>query len=349
MFTFINALPKICPDLQSLEAYLDLPKSALRSIQKLQKLRHLGLEIGRSQESNIEKFSGIARLPNLRLLQFSRPYWSDPDVQKFLPIFGPPEPFCALQQLDFCASLESIANWLPSFISPNLTTFTAEFEGTWADESEESELSAKELCYELCNTLTNHARSPSNTLRTLSFINKSDVSSIEVESLQPLLALRGLETLVFDIPLIEFNDHTLIKWARAWSNLKTFKVEASSGDDIMITLFGVKMLFQLCPDLKNLSLAFIATELDSVPEIPLAPPLCHGLEDWNVAVSQVTPATLGPVLAILNWVFLDMLDVKSRRSKMADNAVSELLPRSLERVTAIEGDAVIYPGGFSTI
>ena len=335
MFTFINALPKICPDLRSLEAYLDLPSSALSSILKLQKLQHLGLEIVWSQES--KHLSGISLLPNLRLLQFSQPCWADPDIQKFLPIFGSPEAFCALRELGFCASLESIANWLPSFISPNLTTFTAQYEGTWADNDEEHELSSKEICYGLCNTLAKHARSPSSTLRTLLFIGKSsDVSPAEVEAFQPLLELRGLETLVFDIPFNDFNDHTLIKWARAWSNLKTFEVEASksSRDSTMITLFGVKTLFQLCPDLKYLTLAFDATKLDLVPEIPTTPSLCHGLKNWDITVSQVNSATLGPALAILNWVFLDTWHIKSRRFPMTDDMASEVLPYSLERIAA---------------
>jgi len=71
--------------------------------------------------------------------------------------------------------------------------------------------------------------------------------------------------------------------------------------------------------------AFDATELDSVPEIPTTPsPIHRGLKG-GIADSQVNSATLGPVLAILNWVFLDMWDVKSRRFEMADNAVSEVL------------------------
>ena len=333
MFTFINALPKICPDLQSLEAYLDLPKSALGSISKLQKLQHLGLEILQSEQINIENLSGISLLPNLRLLQVSRVDWSRSDVPPFLPIPGPPEAFCALQQLDLSASLESIANWLPSFISPNLTTFTVEIDATWSEDENELSAIAKELCYQFCDTLANHARSPSSTLRTFSFIGgSSDVLPTEVEAFQPLFALRGLETLVFDLPLIGFDDQTLIKWARAWPNLKIFRVGASSEDDSMITLFGVRELLQLRPDLKSLTLPFHATELDSVPEIPTTPSLHHGLKDWDIANSQVNSSTLSPVLAILNWVFLDMWRVKSRRFEMADDAVSEVLPHSLVQV-----------------
>ena len=52
------------------------------------------------------------------------------------------------------------------------------------------------------------------------------------------------------------------------------------------------------------------------------PSLRHGLQvkDWGIDVSQVTPATLGPALAVFNWVFLDMCDVKSRRFYMAYKA-----------------------------
>ena len=353
MFTFINALPKICPDLQSLEVYLHyLASSAMRSVQKLQNLQYLGLEFLLSQESNIEHYTGISLLPNLRLLQFSgsRARWSAPEFEKFLPTFYSPEAFCALQQLYFYASLESIANWLPSFISPNLTTFTAEIEATSTDDDEENERLGKELCYKLCDTLANHARSPLSTLRTLLFISKSYFSSTEVEAFQPLLALRGLETLVFDIPLIGFGDQILIKWARAWSNLKTFRVEFSSGDDSPITLFGMRELFQCCPDLKSLTLSFDATELDSVPEIPMTPSLHHGLKDWDITYSQVNPATVGPVLAILNWVFLDMWHVKSRRFGMANNADSEVLPHSVEQVAAkssFHGDTNHLIGGLT--
>ena len=339
MFTFISALPKICPDLQSLEVYLrDLPSSAMRSIQKLQNLQYLGLKFVPSQESNIKHYTSISLLPNLRLLQFSgsRGRWSAPDYPKF----HSPEAFCALQQLDFYASLESIVNWLPSFISPNMTTFTAEIDATWIDDEEENRFSAKELCYELCDTLAKHARSPSSTLRTLLFIsNSSAVSSTEVEAFQPLLALRGLETLVFDIPLNGFDDSTLIKWARTWSNLKTFRVEPSSevyGEDSTITLFGVRELFQLCPDLKSLTLSFDASELHLVPEIPTTPSLRHGLKDWDIDVSEVTSATLDPVLAVLNWVFLDMWDVRARRFNLAYSIASEALPHSLGRVAAKE-------------
>jgi hypothetical protein len=331
IFTFINALPKICPDIQSLETYVDLPSSALRSVQKLQKLQYLGLEFDRevSQSSNIEHMTGISLLPNLRLLKLSRAIWSDSALQKSLPTFDSPKAFSALQQLDIYASLESIANWLPSFISPKLTTFTAEIEVTWTDGDDDHEIPAKQLCHQLCDTLVKHARSPSSSLRTLLFIGKSSkVLPTEVEAFQPLLGLHGLEILVFNIPLSGFDDQTLIKWANAWSNLKTFKVR-SHGDSI--TMSGVITLLQLCRDLKNLALAFNATELDLIPEIPPTPSRRHGLKDWDISGSQVTPDTLGPVIAVLSWVFLDMWDVKCR-SQVAGEVASEVLLHSLERI-----------------
>jgi len=333
IFTFINALPKICPDVQSLEAYANLPSSALRSVQKLQKLQYLGLEFDceASQSSNIEHMTGISLLPNLRLLKLSRAIWSDSAMQKSLPTFYSPKAFSALQQLDIYASLESIANWLPSFISPNLTTFTAEIEVTWTDGDDDHEIPAKQLFYQLCDTLVKHARSPSSSLRTLLFIRKSSEVFLptEVEAFQPLLGLHGLEILVFDIPLSDFDDQTLIKWAKAWSNLKTLKVRPSQGNSI--TLSGVISLLQLCRDLKNLVLAFDATKLDLIPEIPPTPSLRHGLKDWDISGSQVTPDTLGPVIAVLSWVFLDMWDVKCR-GQVADEAASEVLLHSLERM-----------------
>lgn len=123
--TFVSALSKICPDVQSLEAYVDLPRSALHSIQKLQQLQYLGLKSLAPFSSNIEHIIGISLLPNLQLLQFSEAHWSDRELQKlkYPPISYPPEAFRALQRLELCTSLESIVNALPSFISPNLTTF----------------------------------------------------------------------------------------------------------------------------------------------------------------------------------------------------------------------------------
>ena len=49
---FVNAMPEICPDIQSLEVYGDLPISALRSVQKLKKLQYLGLNVLPPQSSN---------------------------------------------------------------------------------------------------------------------------------------------------------------------------------------------------------------------------------------------------------------------------------------------------------
>ena len=72
IFTFINALPKFCPDVQSLEAYVDLPNSALHSVQKFQKLQFLGLGFVDDDSRNIECMAGISLLPNLRLLKLSR-------------------------------------------------------------------------------------------------------------------------------------------------------------------------------------------------------------------------------------------------------------------------------------
>ena len=337
--TFINALPKICPDVQSLEAYANLPSSALRSVQKLQKLQYLGLEFDceASQSSNIEHMPGISLLPNLRLLKLFGAIGSDSALQKSLSTLYSPKSFSALQQLDIYGSLESIANWLPSFISPNLTTFTAEIEVTWTDGDEsDDDHEIPQLCYQLCDTLVKHARSPSSSLRTLLFIGRSpEFLPTDVEAFQPLLGLRGLENLVFAIPLSEFDDQTLIKWAKAWSNLKTFKAPFHGGS---VTLSGVVTLLQLCRDLKNLALEFDATKLDFIPEIPPTPPLRHGLKDWDISGSQVTPNTLGPVIAVLSWVFLDMWDVKCRSQVEGEAArASEGLLHSLERIADAPG------------
>ena len=102
----------------------------------------------------------------------------------------------------------------------------------------------------------------------------------------------------------------------------------------MITLSGIKTLLQLCRNLKNLTLSFNASELDLVPEVPTTPSLCHGLKDWDISVSRVTPATLGPVMAVLSWMFLDMWSVNSRRRQMDSTDASEVLPQSVERRVA---------------
>ena len=75
--------------------------------------------------------------------------------------------------------------------------------------------------------------------------------------------------------------------------------------------------------------------LDSIPEIPPTPSLRHGLRD--ITGSLVTPDTLGPVIAILSWVFFDMWDVKSRSTTEFDMDMmeledSEVLPHTLGRV-----------------
>jgi hypothetical protein len=74
-----------------------------------------------------------------------------------------------------------------------------------------------------------------------------------------------------------------------------------------------------------------ATKLDSIPEIPPTPSLRHGLKHWDISGSQVTPDTLGPVIAVLIEVFLDMWDVKCR-SQVAGEVASEVLLHSLERI-----------------
>ena len=96
---------------------------------------------------------------------------------------------------------------------------------------------------------------------------------------------------------------------------------------------------QLCRDLKNLALEFDApTKLDFIPEIPPTPPLRHGLKDWDISGSQVTPNTLGPVIAVLSWVFLDMWDVKCRSQVEGEAArASEGLLHSLERIADAPG------------
>ena len=102
----------------------------------------------------------------------------------------------------------------------------------------------------------------------------------------------------------------------------------------LITLCGVKALLQRCRDLKKLTLPFDTSVLDSIPEIPSTPSLRHGLREWDITGSLVTPDTLGPVIAILSWVFFDMWDVKSRSTTEFDMELedSEVLPHTLGRV-----------------
>jgi hypothetical protein len=324
IFTFINALPKICPDIQSLEAYVDLPSSALRSVQKLQKLQYLGLEFDRqvSQSSNIEHMTGISLLPNLRLLKLSRAIWSDSALQKSLPTFDSPKAFSALQQLDIYASLESIANWLPSFISPKLTTFTAEIEVTWTDGDDDHEIPAKQLCYQLCDTLVKMRelrRAPCGRCYLLGsppkFCPQKSKHSNRSWDYTDWKFWYSISLYLASTtkPSLNGRMHGQIS--------KTFKVR-SHGDSI--TMSGVITLLQLCRDLKNLALAFNATKLDLIPEIPPTPSLRHGLKHWDISGSLVTPDTLGPVIAVLSWVFLDMWDVKCR-SQVAGEAASEVL------------------------
>ena len=168
--TFVNTLSKICPDIQSLEVYVDISISALRSVQKLQKLQYLGLNLLGAQADD-EHITGLSLLPNLRILKFSTPRWWEPLRWKSLPIFKSPESFCALQQLDFFASLGRIVNNLPSFISPNLTSFNAEIIDAWAEE--DCTIPAERLCHQLCDILAKHPRSPLSSLRTLSFISRT--------------------------------------------------------------------------------------------------------------------------------------------------------------------------------
>ena len=117
---FVNALPKFCPDIQSLEVYIDLSISALRSIQNLKKLQYLGLNFLVPQSSNDEYIAGLSSLPNLRLLKFSALllHQSEPSLWKSRRLLNSPQSFCALRQLDFSASFDVIANALPSFLSP---------------------------------------------------------------------------------------------------------------------------------------------------------------------------------------------------------------------------------------
>ncbi|KIM43882.1 hypothetical protein M413DRAFT_434933 [Hebeloma cylindrosporum] len=230
MFDFVDTLPRICPDIQSLEAYIVLPSATLYSMSKLQRLEHLGLNNVMPESDNSDYMTGISVLSNLRSLRLGA-RWS-PEWPKFMPVFSLPEPFSALRQVEFYGSLESISTckWLPSFILSNITAITAEMESTWIHEYMLHETTANQLCSKLCDTLVKHACSPSSSLRSVSFIGRlsNDIlpGRIDVEAFQPLLALRRLETLVIDIALEGFDDQTLIKWATAWSNLQTFKFDA---------------------------------------------------------------------------------------------------------------------------
>jgi hypothetical protein len=233
---FVNALPKICPDIQSLEVCVDLSISALRSIQNLTNLQYLGLSFLAPQSSTIEYIAGLSALPNLRLLKLSPPLshqfesstWSSQRLSNY------PKSFSGLHQLDFSASLDVIANALPSFVSSNLTTFGAE---VIFNENEDHGMPTEQLWSRVCDTLMKHARSPSSSLRELMFgVTSIDFLPTGVEAFQPLLQLHGLDTLIFDMPLKDFDDKTLGKWASAWPNLKTFELSSS---EHLITLYGI--------------------------------------------------------------------------------------------------------------
>ena len=332
---FVNALPKICPDIQSLEVYADLPISALRSIQNLTKLHYLGLNFLAPLPSNDEYITGLSALPNLRLLKFSALllHPSEPSLWKSQPLSNSPESFCALRQLDFFAPLDVIANALPSFLSPNLTmAFSAEVMCTSSTDDEDHSIPTEQLWSEVCNTLVKHARSPSTSLREL-LITALPINVLPtgVKAFHPLLGLHGLETLIFIIPLEDFEDETLGDWASAWPNLKTFELTSSES---FITLSGIIKLLQLCRGLKKLKLGFDASELYFIPEIPgpPTPSLCHRLKDWDISRTQVSQYTLGPVMDILRWVFLDLESIKSCSADVED-LPSEVLPHTLKRIS----------------
>ena len=330
---FVNALPKICPDIQSLEICVDLSISALRSIQNLTKLQYLGLDFNLApQSSNIKYITGFSALPNLRLLKLSPPFsrqlessfWKSQRLSNY------PESFCGLHQLDFSASLDVIANALPSFLSSNLTTFGAQ---VIYNEDEDDEIPMEQLWSGVCDTLMKHARSPSSSLRELMFaVTSIDFPPTGVEAFQPLLELHGLETLIFDMPLEDFEDETLSNWASAWPNLKTFELSSS---EYFITLSGIIKFLQLCRDLKKLKLGFDANEWSFIPEMPPTPSLCHCLKDWDISGSQVSQYTLDPVMDILRWVFMDLEDIKSRSDDVEFDIPSEVLPHTLERVLQV--------------
>jgi len=157
----------------------------------------------------------------------------------------------------------------------------------------------------LCDTLVKHARSPSGSLRSFIFIGNcsqcSDVSPTGADAFQPLLVLPQLETLVFNMHLCELDDQTLIKWAGAWSNLKTFKMKTSIRDTI--TLSGIKTLFQLCRNLENLSLSFDASKLDLIPKIPSTTPSLPWPQGLGYLCFSGDSSYVGPVMAVLSWVF----------------------------------------------
>jgi hypothetical protein len=190
--TFVNALPEICPDIQSPEVYVDLLISALRSLQKLKKFQYLGLN-ALAPQSNDEHITDISPLPNLRLSKFSLYPISEPLLRKCLLLSSCPESLCTLQQLDFSPSLDMIVNELPSFISPfispNFASFTAKILMIWRRYHGIPE---KQLWYK-CNTLVKHARSPSRRCYSL---HGPVRLSTEIHPFYLLLALHGLETLV---------------------------------------------------------------------------------------------------------------------------------------------------------
>ncbi|KIM38597.1 hypothetical protein M413DRAFT_30135 [Hebeloma cylindrosporum] len=350
--SFIEKLPSICPDLQSLEAYIVLPSILFYSLSKLRKLQYLGWDFEAPQSRSGEYMAGILLLPNLRKLRLG----ANPSSKwlQSLPMFSFPESFSALEQVDFYGSLESIANceWLPSFILPSVTAISAEIEFERLDtlgfeyDYQPHKRSAKQLCYNLCETLAKHGRSSASCLSSLSFSGKSSSHSflpatMHVDAFHPLLELRRLETLVFDIALVGFGDQTLIKWAKAWSNLKSFKVAHSNGSRegwmpfdagaSIITLRGVTTLLQLCPDLKNLALAFNASEFDmiQIPGISM-PPLEHRLENWDLKGSTVTQTTLQLVLDALTWALYNIHDVTALPFQGGE--AKETLPHCLKRL-----------------
>ena len=149
------------------------------------------------------------------------------------------------------------------------------------------------LCYKLCDTLVKHARSPSIRLPTDVFIYWPKV-------------LRRFPHRRWSIPTTldpawtgdfgiqcEFNDQTLIKWAKAWSNLKISKRRLYHDNPVRDKDTPLaEALPQLCRNLKNLTLSFDASKLDLIPEILTMPRLGHGLkggDDWDISVSQATP------------------------------------------------------------
>jgi hypothetical protein len=126
----------------------------------------------------------------------------------------------------------------------------------------------------------------------------------------------------------------LIKWARAWSHLNTFKARPSRGDSVsnytLPTLSGSQE-FGAC--FWRVRFGFDSWNLINA----ISTPRPEGL--GLISVSQVT---LGPVKVILSWVFLDMWDVKSK-CQVAGKAASEVLLRSLSLSNSHLIDGLRYP------